>query len=72
MVKIYACLYLYNLGVGSHFEGDAGAKGKAQHGDPAAEDLRMLLQDSVGRLQQENTSKNCYRRNTETSSNLRG
>lgn len=57
IMKVYLS-YLYNFRVCSHFQGDTGAKGKAQHGNPAAEDLRMLLQDSIGRLQQENTSEN--------------
>jgi len=43
--------YLHDLGVNRHPEGETGAEGKAQHGDPAADDLRMLLQDSVGGLQ---------------------
>ena len=48
--------YLYHLGVSGHFECDTGTEGKAQHADPAAEDLRVLLQDSIGRLQQDNTT----------------
>ena len=48
--------YLYNFGVSSHFEGESSARahGEAKRGDPVAEDLRVLLQDSVGRLQQGN------------------
>lgn len=42
--------YFYNFRVNSHLEGDTGAKGKTYHGDLAAADLRMLLQDSVGCL----------------------
>lgn len=38
-------------------EGDTDTEGQTHHGDPAAKDLRMLLQDSIGRLQQENTSE---------------
>lgn len=49
--------YLHNFGVSSQFEGDTGTKGEAHYGDPVAKDLRMLLQDSVGRLQQENMSE---------------
>ena len=48
--------YLYNLGVSGHFECETGTEGKAHHADPAAEDLRMLLQDSESCLQQENTT----------------
>lgn len=58
--------YLYNLGVNSHFEGHTGAEGKTEHSDPAAKDLRMLLQDSIGCLQQENRRKtNCFSCDTE-------
>ena len=49
--------YFNNLGVNRHFEGHAGAHWKTQHADPAAEDLWVLLQDFVGRLQQGNVRK---------------
>ena len=45
--------YLDNFGVNGHFESHRGSEGKAQHGDAAAEDLRMFLQEAEGNLQQE-------------------
>lgn len=55
-MQCFSC-YLQDLGVDSQFESDTAAQGEAKHGDPAAEDPGMLLQDFDGLLQQVNTRK---------------
>lgn len=47
---------LHNLRIHHHFQGDTGAQGETQHGDSAAEDLRVLLEEFVGCLQEEKNS----------------
>lgn len=44
---------LGNFRTHSHPQGDAGAKGEAQHGHSAAQDLGVLLEEFIGCLQEE-------------------
>ena len=57
-MRRFGCLrppYLNNLGENRHLQAHAGSEGKTQHADPAAHDLRVCLQESVGFLQREQT-----------------